>query len=77
MSKSIHYFYNLSTTFQNIFSETYAYVSWFNLFSSAQGELLVSKGDTPASVVRRHASTIVLDDHQNLSLAFLGSLFSS
>jgi hypothetical protein len=25
----------------------------------AQGELLVSKGDTPASVVRRHASTIV------------------
>jgi hypothetical protein len=33
------------------------------LFSSpepkAQGEILVSKGDTPASVVRRHASTIV------------------
>jgi hypothetical protein len=33
------------------------------LFSSpepkAQGELLVSKGYTPASVVRRHASTIV------------------
>jgi hypothetical protein len=25
----------------------------------AQGELLVSKGDAPASVIRRHASTIV------------------
>jgi hypothetical protein len=25
----------------------------------AQGELLVSKGDAPASIVRRHASTIV------------------
>jgi hypothetical protein len=38
-------------------------IIFFLFFSSpeptAQGELLVSKGDTPASVVRRHASTIV------------------
>jgi ribosome biogenesis SPOUT family RNA methylase Rps3 len=31
-------------------------------YSKAQGELLVSKGDTLASLVRRHVSTIVFSE---------------
>jgi hypothetical protein len=44
----------------------------FFLFSSpepkAQGELLVSKGDALASVIRRHASTIVFFSETAINL---------